>query len=33
MKVGANIVHPALSEAALLHAIKALKGTLQDGLQ
>jgi hypothetical protein len=33
MKVGGNIVHPAFSEAALLHAIKALKGTVQDGLQ
>ncbi len=33
MKVGANIVHPELSEDALLYAIKALKGTLQDGIQ
>jgi len=33
MKVGGNIVHPAFSEEALLYAIKALKGTVQDGLQ
>jgi len=33
MKVGGNIIHPVFSEAALLHAIKALKGTVQDGLQ
>lgn len=33
MKVSGNIVHPELSEDALLHAIKALKGTAQDGLQ
>lgn len=33
MKVGGNIVHPELSEDALLYAIKALKGTAQDGLQ
>jgi hypothetical protein len=33
MKVNGNIVHPALSEDSLLFAIKALKGTLQDGIQ
>ena len=33
MKVNGNIIHPVFSEEALLHAIKALKGTLQDGLQ
>lgn len=33
MKVSGNIVHPALSEDSLLHAIKMLKGTAIDGVQ
>ena len=33
MKVQGTIIHPELSEDSLIHAIKALKGTEQDGLQ
>ena len=33
MKVDGSIIHPALSEDSLLHAIKALKGIKEDGLQ